>query len=123
MTNSLLDNDFYKFTMQNAVVKLFPKAKAKYRFINRGEHKFPRGVAEALRKAIDELAKLQLTRAEKTFFGVTCPYMDPTYFDFLQGYRYDPEEVHIQQHDGELSVPIEGYWYRTILWEVPVMSL
>ena len=123
MTNSLLDNDFYKFTMQNAVVKLFPKAKAKYRFINRGAHKFPQGFAEALRKAIDELAKLQLTRAEKTFFGVTCPYMDPTYFDFLQGYRYDPEEVHIQQHDGELSVSIEGYWYRTILWEVPVMSL
>ena len=33
---SLLDNDFYKFTMQQCVVKLFPRAKARYRFINRG---------------------------------------------------------------------------------------
>jgi len=123
MINSLLDNDFYKFTMQHAVVKLFPKAKAKYRFINRGGHKFPDGFAEELRRAINELAKLQLTRAEKTFFSVTCPYIDPTYFDFLQGYRYDPEEVHIRQDGEELSVSIEGYWYRTILWEVPIMSL
>lgn len=123
MINSLLDNDFYKFTMQHAVVKLFPKAKAKYQFINRGGHTFPDGFAEALRKAVNELAKLQLTRQEKNFFAVTCPYIDPTYFDFLEGYRYDPEEVHIRQLDDELSVSIEGYWYRTILWEVPIMSL
>ena len=123
MINSLLDNDFYKFTMQHAVVKLFPKARAKYQFINRGGHKFPPGFAEELRRAIDDLAKLQLTRQEKTFFAVTCPYMDPTYFDFLQGYRYDPEEVHIQQDGDDLTVSIEGYWYRTILWEVPIMSI
>lgn len=109
--------------MQHAVVKLFPKAKAKYQFISRGGHKFPAGFAEELRKAINELAKLQLTRPEKTFFAVTCPYIDPTYLDFLQGYRYDPEEVHVRQHDDELTVSIEGYWYRTILWEVPIMSL
>lgn len=123
MINSLLDNDFYKFTMQHAVVKLFPKAKAKYQFINRGGHTFPDGFAEALRKAVNELAKLQLTRQEKNFFAITCPYIDPTYFDFLEGYRYDPEEVHIRQLGEELSVSIEGYWYRTILWEVPIMSL
>src|SRR5690606_17920572 len=123
MINSLLDNDFYKFTMQHAVVKLFPKAKAKYQFINRGGHKFPAGFAEELRQAIDDLAKLQLTRQEKGYFAATCSYIDPTYFDFLQGYRYDPEEVQVRQHGEELSVSIEGYWYRTILWEVPIMSL
>lgn len=123
MINSILDNDFYKFTMQHAVVKLFPKAKARYRFINRGEHQFPDGFAEALRKAIDELARLQLTRQEQQYFATTCPYIDPTYFDFLQGYRYDPDEVQIKQHGGDIHVTIEGYWYRTILWEVPIMSL
>lgn len=123
MINSILDNDFYKFTMQHAVVKLFPKARAKYQFINRGKHLFPPGFAAALRAAIDDLATLQLTEREKNYFAATCPYIDPTYFDFLQGYRYDPAEVHISQHGGELTVAIEGFWYRTILWEVPVMSL
>jgi nicotinate phosphoribosyltransferase len=123
MIDSILDNDFYKFTMQHAVVKLFPKAKARYRFINRGMHRFPEGFAGRLREAVDGLAGLQLTRHEKRYFADTCPYIDPTYFDFLQGYRYDPEEVHIEQHGDELEVNIEGYWYRTILWEVPIMSL
>ncbi len=123
MLNSILDNDFYKFTMQNAVVKLFPKAKARYSFINRGQHAFPEGFGEALRHAVNEMAKIQLTSAEKEFFAATCPYIDPTYFDFLQGYRYDPKEVHIHQSGTDLDVEIEGLWYRTILWEVPVLSM
>lgn len=121
--NSILDNDFYKFTMQHAVVKLFPKARARYRFINRGKHVFPPGFAAVLQAAIADLAKLRLTDREKSYFAGTCPYIDPTYFDFLQGYRYDPTEVHIAQHGGDLTIDIEGYWYRTILWEVPIMSL
>lgn len=120
---SILDNDFYKFTMQYAVIKLFPKAKAKYKFINRGKHTYPDGFAERLRDAINDLSKLKITKEEKKFFMDTCPYIDPTYFDFLQGYRYDPEEVTITQNGGDLHVEIEGYWYRTILWEVPIMSL
>ncbi len=120
---SILDNDFYKFTMQYAVIKLFPKAKARYQFINRGKHEYPPGFAQKLKESIDELAKLKLTKEEKVFFAENCPYIDPTYFDFLQGYRYDPDEVTIEQNGSELTVKIEGYWYRTILWEVPIMSL
>lgn len=121
--NSILDNDFYKFTMQFAVSKMFPRAQARYQFINRGQHQFPEGFDDRLRTAINELAKLKLTKAEKEFLRIKCPYMDPTYLDFLAGYRYDPDEVQVQQSGGELSVSIEGYWYRAILWEVPIMSL
>lgn len=120
---SILDNDFYKFTMQYAVIKLFPKAKARYQFINRGKHQFPDGFADRLRDAIQELGTLKLSKEEKNFFADNCPYIDPTYFDFLLGYRYDPEEVTIEQEGGDLTVKIEGFWYRTILWEVPIMSL
>ncbi|MFB6458001.1 nicotinate phosphoribosyltransferase [Chitinophaga sp. Hz27] len=120
---SILDNDFYKFTMQHCVVKLFPKAQARYKFINRGKHAFPPGFDQVLRQAVDEMEQLYLTREEKLYLSVTCPYLDPTYLDFLQGYRYNKEEVHISQHGGELEVIVDGYWYRTILWEVPLMSL
>src|SRR5690606_11229126 len=60
---------------------------------------------------------------EKEYLRRTCPYLDPTYLDFLQGYRYDSSEVEITQSGSELSVEIAGYWYRTIMWEVPIMSL
>ena len=121
--HSILDNDFYKFTMQHAVVKLFPHAKARYQFINRGRHAFPPGFAEALTREVQKMALMQLTREEKTFLRVNCPYLNPSYLDFLEGYRYDPAEVCIRQEGGRLSISIEGHWYRTILWEVPLMSL
>lgn len=120
---SILDNDFYKFTMQYAVIKLFPYAKGRYQFINRGKHEFPPHFAKRLREAIDDMVKLKLTHNEKEFLRETCPYLDPTYLDFLQGYRYDPSEVSIVQEGTDLKVHIEGFWYRTILWEVPIMAL
>jgi len=120
---SLLDNDFYKFTMQQCVVKLFPRAKARYRFINRGGHLFPHGFAKALQASVNAMASLQLSGEEKRWLAQTCPYLDPVYLDFLQGYRYDPSEVLIEQNGDEVSVSVEGHWYRTILWEVPLLCL
>ena len=58
---SLLDNDFYKFTMQQCVVKLFPKAKARYKFINRGGHRFPPGFAEAVKASVNAMTGLKLS--------------------------------------------------------------
>lgn len=120
---SILDNDFYKFTMQNAVVNLYPKAKAKYAFINRGYHRFPPGFGEILKSEIKKLEELKLTVEEKKFLAKSCPYLPPTYLDFLQGFRYDADEVKVSQDGSDLKVEIEGYWYRTILWEVPIMFL
>ena len=121
--SSLLDNDFYKFTMQQGVIKLFPRSMARYEFINRGKHVFPEGFGDLLRKAIDNMVDLWLSPEEKNYLAETCPYFEPTYLDFLQGYTYNPAEVIIEQNGNDLSVKIEGYWYRTILWEVPILAL
>lgn len=121
--NSILDNDFYKFTMQCAVVKLFPDAVVKYDFINRGKHHFPEGFGDALRKAVDEMANLQLTKQEKEYLKKNCHYLNLPYLDFLEGYHYDPSEVRITQSENGIQVSVEGLWYRTILWEVPLLAL
>ncbi|MCD5968375.1 nicotinate phosphoribosyltransferase [Riemerella anatipestifer] len=120
---SIIDNDFYKITMQNAVVKLFPTAKVKYEFINRGKHFFPEGFANELRKAVDSMAELKLTKEEKLYLQETCPYLALPYLDFLEGYHYDPSEVKIVQEGNDIRVSVEGLWYRTILWEVPLLAL
>lgn len=121
--HSILDNDFYKFTMQQAVVRLFPSAMARYSFINRGKHLFPAGFGDLLRERINGMSALFLTDQEKRFLTENCPYLDPLYLDFLSGYRYDPGEVSISQQGEDIRVEIEGHWYRSILWEVPIMSL
>ena len=121
--NSILDNDLYKLTMQMAVVKKFPWARVEYGFINRGKTEFPEGFAEELRKQIKLMEKLRLLKPEKKWLEQECYYLEPTYIDFLAGYRYDSSEVGIIQKSGELIISITGYWHRTILWEVPLMAL
>lgn len=120
---SILDNDFYKITMQCAVVKLFPNEHVKYRFINRGAHQFPENFAQELRKSVEAMAELKLSKEEKIFLQQTCPYLDLPYIDFLEGFRYNPAEVKISQSGNDIEVIVEGLWYRTILWEVPLLSL
>ena len=121
--NSILDNDFYKITMQNAVVKLFPSQTVKYEFINRGKHHFPEGFDDALRETVNKMEELKLTKDEKKFLAKTCPYLNLPYLDFLEGYHYDPSEVKIVQTGNDLSVTVEGLWYRTLLWEVTLLAL
>ena len=119
---SILDTDLYKLTMQQAVMKLYPRAKVKYSFINRDNTPFPEGFAEALRQEVKDMEKLALTKDEKNFLLKKCYFLDPVYLDLLYGYRFDASEVGIIQNDGELQISIEGYWHRTILWEVPLMA-
>lgn len=121
---SILDTDLYKFTMQNAVIKKYPRYKVKYTFINRGKTKFPEGFDLKLREEIRKMESLSLTDKESAFLTKSCgTFLDPTYIDFLKGYKYNSSEVGVTQEDGDLKVTIEGYWYRTILWEVPLMAL
>ena len=115
---SIIDNDFYKFTMQFGVTKLYPDVIARYKFINRGKHEFPEGFAEALQNEIKAMENLALTKAEKDFFTKSCPYLSPAYLDFLQGYRYDSSEVKIIQNGTDVEVYVEGLFYGKFLFYV-----
>ena len=120
---SLLDNDLYKFSMQNAVITLFPRAKVRYKFINRANTIFPNNFDNVLKDEILKMSSLKADDEQLNYFQQISYYLPPTYFDFLRGYRYNPDEVKIELKDGKLDVTIEGYWYRTILWEVPLLAL
>lgn len=117
------DNDLYKFSVMHAIQRLYPWSYVKYAFTNRGKTEFPKDFAVRMREEVDSMASLKLTQEEKRFIEKRCYFFDPVFIDFLEGYRYDPSEVQITQKDGELSVVIEGYWYRTVLWEVPLLAI
>ncbi|SLM30242.1 Nicotinate phosphoribosyltransferase [Desulfamplus magnetovallimortis] len=123
MIQGILDNDLYKFTMQQAVHMLYPRVDAEYIFINRSGTPFPAGFAERLKAEIRNMPAFRLTSEEKHYLDKTCYFMTPVYIDFLQHYQYDPDEVTIEQKNGELDIIIKGPWYRTILWEVPLMAM
>ena len=121
---SVLDTDLYKFTTSYAYSKLYPRAYGQFRFIDRGKTTYPQGFAEELKKEIQEMSKLSLTKDEASFLYRELPYLPPTYIDFVRGFRFDPEEVKVElDAEGHLSIIAEGLLYRVTLWETPILAL
>lgn len=125
MIQSILDNDLYKLTMQQAVHTLYPRVDVEYGFINRSQNqtRFPKGFDTRLKTEVEKMNQLRLTREEKQYLKATCYFLTPVYLDYLESYQYDPAEVDISQTGSDLSITIRGPWYRTILWEVPLMAI
>ena len=121
---SVLDTDLYKFTTSYAYSKLYPRAYGQFRFIDRGKTTYPQGFAEELKKELQEMSKLALTKDEASFLYRELPYLPPTYIDFVRGFRFVPEEVKVEQDaEGHLSIIAEGLLYRVTLWETPILAL
>lgn len=121
--HDFLDNDLYKFTAMNAIQKKFPDSEVVYRFVNRGNTSFPPGFADALKKEVEAMAGVVLSKENEKFMRAKCYYFDSVFFDLLKGFRFNPAEVKVSQEGGKLDVEIRGLWYRTVLWEVPLMAM
>ena len=121
--HDFLDNDLYKFTVMNAIQKKFPDSEVVYRFVNRGNTSFPPGFADALREEVEAMAGVVLSKENEKFMRAKCYYFDSVFFDLLKGFRFNPAEVKVSQEGGKLDVEIRGLWYRTVLWEVPLMAM
>jgi nicotinate phosphoribosyltransferase len=120
---SLLDTDLYKITQQNFVLQMFPDVFVKYRLINRrpSQNIFTDKLKEKLFIEIENMSRLpDLTNEEISFLRDKCPFLPIQYLEFLRTYKFNPEEVFFD-NDGNLT--IYGPWYRTILWEVPLMAI
>jgi len=119
---SVVDTDLYKLTMQQAVLKLYPDAVVEYRFKNRGDHKFDDRFGSIFRVELEKMQYLSISTQELQYLS-NMNFVQPWYVEFLRGYRFNPEEVEFSITDGQLHLRIKGPWYRTILWEVPLMAL
>src|SRR5699024_1253410 len=112
--HDFLDNDLYKFTAMNAIQKKFPDSEVVYRFVNRGNTSFPPGFADALKKEVEAMAGVVLSKENEKFMRAKCYYFDSVFFDLLKGFRFNPAEVKVSQEGGKLDVEIRGLWYRTV---------
>ena len=118
---SLLDNDTYTFSVQNAILDHFYDATAEYRFVNRGFHKITQKLIEAIKLQIKEVfPSIALTNEEYNWLKSTCKYLKPWYFEYLKNYRFNPEEVKIEQTDNT-TISVIGSWHSTVMWEVPLL--
>lgn len=124
MIKSILDSDLYKFTMQQAVLQLYPDAVVTFEFTSRKNTKFTQEFCVALQNEINNMGNLRLTHEEFEYLN-TLKFISPSYAAYLRDYKFDPSEVKIvyNSENQTFKLTITGLWHRTILWEVPLLAL
>ena len=123
MLVSFLDNDFYKFTMMQAVWLSHPEAQVCYKFINQRETDcFLDEAIARIRSQVAELAEARFTEEEILYLRRLCFFRDD-FLDFLSEFMLKAEQVQITSDADVLGVRIEGFWVDTILQEVPLMAI
>lgn len=117
------DQDLYTYTCQYYILQTYPRAEVRYSFFDRNNTRYPKGFAELLQEQINGMKDVIITEDEIEFMKRKIYFLPDWYYNFLRGYRFNPSEVHIfQDQSGYLSITIEGKWYSTIMWEMPILS-
>ena len=120
IVQSLLDTDFYKLTMMQAVLHHYPNAEVEWAFRSRsGENLAP--YLDDIRQQIEALADLRMTPDELAFLE-RIPYMQPDFIRFLGLFRFDLRYLRVEVEGGELVIHLRGPWLHVILFEVPLLA-
>lgn len=118
---SLLDTDAYKLHMQQAVFHRYPAISVAAEFRCRGDELLGE-YADEIRAQIALMSQLALTDAEFNYLS-GLPFFREDYLNWLREFRYDPQQVQIEDHAGKLHIRIAGPWREVIMWEVPLLAV
>jgi len=121
---SMLDNDLYKFTMQQAVLHQHSGAMVEYLFKCRTENVDFRPYEGDIIKNVNRMCRdLRFTKEDLEYLG-DLRFFRPDYLYLLKQFKFDYDFINIKASDnGELHINIKGPWLQTILFEVPVLSI
>lgn len=120
--NSLLDSDFYKYTMGMLALHLFPTVMVEYAFKCRNEANWTEAHVKRIREEIAHYCTLRLTESELFFLRSLGTFKD-SFIDFLRLYQPNINHITVQLIDGQLDIRVKGPWYLTIFFEVPVLAI
>lgn len=124
---SLLDVDFYKFTMGQMVFLRYPDVPVTYALTNRTrEIRLASVVDEVeLREELDHARSLRFNNSELHYLRGTNEYGDrmfsEDYLDFLRGLALP--EYELDQVDGSFQLSFTGLWSHAIYWETIALAL
>ncbi len=121
--NSLLDNDFYKFTMMQGVLHHFPDVDVEYSFSCRTEDVNISKYIDEIDEELSHLCELTFKPDELEYLrGIS--FFKKDFIDFLSLFKLNKGHLEISQGtNNELEVKIKGSWLLTILFEVPLLAI
>lgn len=122
LITSLLDTDFYKFTMMQAVLHQFPSAMVEYKFKCRTVGIDFSKYRDEIEAEINALQTLRLTEEELSYLG-KFSFFKSDFIEFLRIFQLNPRFVTIDTSDGKFNLSIKGPWLHTILFEIPILAI
>jgi nicotinate phosphoribosyltransferase len=125
--SSLLDTDFYKFTMGQIIFDKYPDVPVTYSFKNRTANIFlAHHIREAeFRAELDHVRSLRFTPEDCSYLRSILlsgkPLFSERYLDFLQSLHLPAYEITVT--DDNFEINIRGTWAEAIYWETLVLSI
>ncbi|WP_296265995.1 nicotinate phosphoribosyltransferase [Pseudomonas sp. UBA6562] len=121
IVHNLLDTDFYKLTMMQAVLHNYPDADVEWEFRCRNGEDLRPYLGE-IRHQVEALADLTLDPGQLGFLE-RISFLKPDFLRFLGLFRFNLRYLHIGIDDDQLSLRIRGPWLHVILFEVPLLAI
>lgn len=121
IVQNLLDTDFYKLTMMQAVLHNYPNVDVEWEFRCRNGEDLRPYLAE-IRHQIELLCELSMS-VDQLDFLERISFMKPDFLRFLGLFRFNMRYVQTSIEDGELCIRLQGPWLHVILFEVPLLAI
>ncbi|MDB6141189.1 MAG: pncB [Pseudomonas sp.] len=121
VVQNLLDTDFYKLTMMQAVLHNYPNVDVEWEFRCRNGEDLRPYLTE-IRHQIALLCELQMN-IEQLNFLERISFMKPDFLRFLGLFRFNMRYVQTHIEDGELRIRLHGPWLHVIMFEVPLLAI
>lgn len=124
---SLLDTDFYKFTMGQFVYHRYPEIPVTYAFKNRTKYVLLKYRIDEneLRAELDYARTLRFNNSELHYLRGTNEYGErmfkEDYLEFLKGFQLPEYELRIA--DSTYQIEFTGKWPEVMHWETFVLSI
>lgn len=122
---SLLDNDFYKFTMMQAIYHRYTDVWVKYRFKWRNWDQVhslgisPKKIASQLRVELSNFCDLRFSEDELEYLN-SIPFIKRDFVEFLRLFKLNRDHISVTD---DLGIEVYGPWLNTILFETPVLAM
>ncbi|AXQ48722.1 MULTISPECIES: nicotinate phosphoribosyltransferase [Pseudomonas] len=119
---NLLDTDFYKITMMQAVLHNYPNAEVEWEFRCRNGEDLSPYLAE-IRYQIEQLAEVTVTHDQLAYLE-KIPFLKADFIRFLSLFRFNLRYVQVGlDAAGQLAIRVRGPWLHVILYEIPLLAI
>ena len=126
IVSSLLDTDFYKFTMGQLVFRSYPEVEVEFGLINRSGAPLAQFIREEeLRAELGQVRSLRFNNSELHYLRGTNEYGErmfrEDFLQFLQNLQLPP--YRLERIGDSYRLSFAGPWAAVTYWEIPALAI